>query len=147
MASPKTQIRNKLPKLSNTDFKITSERDRQYNCVSWAANDVSKFWWPAPQYHWPEGLPLVVTLENFIAAFRTLGYEPCDTFVLEDGFEKVLIYSNREGRPTHIARQLSNGCWTSKLGREWDIEHRTFTGLEGVEYGSAMKALKRPRKT
>ena len=65
----------------------------------------------------------MVVVECFIDAYRTLGYEPCDSEVVEKGFEKIALYVQVNGSPTHVARQLPNGIWTSKLGRSFDIEH------------------------
>ena len=43
----------------------------------------------------------------------------------------VAIYQSG-GLPTHAARQLSDGNWTSKLGPNIDITH-SLSGLEGPE--------------
>jgi hypothetical protein len=47
-----------------------------------------------------------------------------------------------DGEPTHAARQLPNGKWTSKLGRWQDIEHE-LDGLVGEMYGTVKQILKR----
>ncbi len=72
-------------------------------------------------------MPLEETLSAYIQAYQTLGYEPCDSTDLEDGYEKIVLYINEEGIPTHAAKQLSTGKWSSKLGDLEDIEHE----LEG----------------
>jgi hypothetical protein len=41
-----------------------------------------------------------------------------------------------------MARQLDDGKWASKLGQERDIIH-TLSGLEGAEYGTVVRFLKR----
>lgn len=61
-----------------------------------------------------------------------------------------LIVSHR-GEPTHAARQLPSGAWTSKLGEWEDIEHDTLEALEGSEgrgeaYGRVALILKRERR-
>ena len=56
--------------------------------------------------------------------------------------EKVAIYL-LNGMPTHAARQLSTGKWTSKLGLSIDIEHDSPDVLDGPEYGKASIFLKR----
>jgi hypothetical protein len=56
-------------------------------------------------------------MSAFIQAYKSLGYELCDNSELEAGFEKIAIYATSDGEPTHAARQLSVGLWTSKLGR------------------------------
>ena len=148
MATAKTQIRKWFPNLKPTDYKETSKKDDNYNCIGWALGDKHRFWWPwgKPPYYWPPGLPLDPTLNNFVAAFATVGYSPCDSFAPEEGFEKVVIYVNDQGRPTHAARMVENGRWTSKLGPEEDIEHKTLGGLSGQRYGHPKQALRRPKK-
>ena len=145
MASPKTQLRNAFPKLGPTDFKITSEEDEQYNCVAHAADESGRFWDPMmpPPYYWPPGVAREVTLSSFVAAYATKGYEPTDSFDAEKGYEKVAIFVDDQGVPKHAAKQLPNGRWTSKLGEEWDIEHRTLAGLSGKIYGNPKQALRR----
>lgn len=134
MASPKTAIRNYFPKLGHGDFDVTSPPDIRYNCIAWAAGRSDRYWWPAAGYYWPPGLPLDITLQNFLDAFATEGYVQCESPDVEPGIDKIAIYSQL-GRPTHAARQLPDGTWTSKLGPQWDIAHKNLVGLEGVAYG------------
>ena len=46
----------------------------------------------------------------------------CDTSDPEPGLEKVAVFADETG-PTHAARQLADGMWTSRLGRSEDTEH------------------------
>ena len=71
------------------------------------------------------------------------GFEDCPDAVAENGFEKIAIYTDPDGEPQHIARQLPNGLWTSKLGDDCDIQHNTLRGLEGDNYGRATCFMKR----
>jgi hypothetical protein len=66
----------------------------------------------------------------------------CLCHALEVGFEKIALYATPDGEPTHAARQLLNGKWTSKLGRWQDIEHE-LDGLVGELYGTVRRILKR----
>jgi hypothetical protein len=145
VASPKTRIRNSFPTLSPADFKVTSPEDGNYNCVAWAANDDQRVWWPNGRYFWPAHLPLVEDVDNFVLAFTEQGFEPCESFQLEEGYEKVAIYADVNRRAKHMARQLENGAWTSKLGGSWDISHKSLSGLIGKEYGSPVRAMRRKR--
>jgi len=70
-----------------------------------------------------------------------VGYSPCSDGSPEAGWEKVALYATDEG-PTHAARQMPNGRWTSKLGPEEDIEHE-LQGLSGAFYGSVVRFLRR----
>jgi hypothetical protein len=76
-------------------------------------------------------------------AYGTLGFEPCDSGEVEEGFEKVAIYTDAGGEPTHAARQLANGRWTSKLGYLEDIEH-DLDAVAGTHYGRVRAFLRRP---
>ena len=57
------------------------------------------------------------------------GYHECDNADFEDGYEKVAIYADATG-PSHMARSLPNGKWTSKIMKMEDIEHATLAALE-----------------
>ena len=83
------------------------------------------------------------TTSALIAAFTTLGYAVCETSDLADGVEKVALYV-ANGRPTHAARQLDDGAWSSKCGRAEDIRH-VLTSLAGEIYGEPTIFLARPR--
>lgn len=83
-------------------------------------------------------------MTSFTQAYATQGYSPCKDAGLESGFEKIAIYVNPMGIPTHAARQLPNGKWTSKLGTLEDIEHLATSGLEGPTYGSVGVVLNKP---
>jgi hypothetical protein len=108
-----------FPDLARTGYQITSPPDPSCNCIAHAA-----------------GVPRERTLTAFIEAFATLDYAPCTDGALESGWEKVAIYAKDEG-PTHAARQLENGRWSSKLGPDDDIEHRP-KGLVSAVYGPAV---------
>jgi len=59
--------------------------------------------------------------------------------------EKVAIFADAQGAPTHAARQLESGAWTSKCGTLEDIEHNSLANLEGGAYGKAVLFLERRR--
>jgi hypothetical protein len=133
-----------FPALEAEGCEETSPASGKYNCIAWAAGQQTQWWWPYehPDYYWPEGLARVVSLEGFFQAFATIGYQRCEQGHLEAAFERVAIYA-LDGKPTHAARQLSDGRWTSKLGKDIDITH-TLRGLEGPIYGAVAGFLKRP---
>jgi hypothetical protein len=142
------------PNLTEDERQGTSPRSTQYNCLAWAAGTDQEWWEPDdPRYTphggpttWPEGVPHVFTVEACIQAFATIGYAPCDTAELEPGFEKVALYADEFGDPTHAARQLESGLWTSKMGDLEDTDHATVHSVEGPVYGRAMIFLRRPRQ-
>ena len=128
-----------FPNLATTPYAVTSPPTDTYNCIAWAAGDDEKFWWPGR--FWPKDIPAAVTRLAFIKAFTELGYEVCANPDLEEGFEKICLYE-KLGKPTHAARQLLDGRWTSKLGRSHDISH-LLEGLKGKLYGKPAVFMKR----
>ena len=93
--------------------------------------------------YWPGGVPREETLTAFTAAFATLGYEVADSETWEPGFDKVALFADAQGIPTHAARQLAQGRWTSKLGLSEDIEHNLHD-VSGSIYGVVVRVLRRP---
>lgn len=137
-----------FPNLNSQNHQITSPRKNRYNCIAWAAGCTTLFWWPDDKGFWPKGVPLEETLTAFLAAFATLGYEECPDGFLEEGIEKVVLYvkhddASGELKPTHMARQLNNGLWTSKLGRTEDIQHMNVEDVSGPAYGEPIKYMRR----
>lgn len=134
-----------FPTLQQGRYRITSPRDTRYNCIAWAARDEQRRWWPDPDciYHWPEGVIRDETLSAFQNAFGTINYVTCVGEDPEPGFERIALFADAHASPTHAARQLTDGRWTSKLGRMEDIEH-DLHDLEGSEYGSVALIMKRP---
>jgi hypothetical protein len=141
-------LRAEFPSLSADNSVKTSCPSAKYNCIAWAANDTEHVWWPDEDGFWPDNAPREVSLEAFIQAYSTIGYVACDDGSLEGGFEKIAIYANAEG-PTHAARQLTDGKWTSKLGCNEnvsiDISHDSLDVLGGNGYGRVVQFLKRQR--
>ncbi len=135
-----------FPRLESAPYEVTSPEDVKYNCVAWAAGrtEVRRRWWPAPSpfYYWPVE-PREETVSGFIRAFSHLGYAVCDTSDLEPGYEKLAIYADDTDMPTHMARQLPSGHWTSKLGELEDIQHLTLDQLTGSDYGRVVQFLRR----
>jgi hypothetical protein len=138
-------LRSTFPNLNNEDFDIKSLDTDAYNCIAWAAHDTERWWEPSgdPEHYWPLGLPPIYTLENYVHAFETLGFEICESSRFEAGYEKVAIYVDEDGIPQHMARQLPSSRWTSKLGRVWDIDHQTVHGVEGDTYGMVSQYMRR----
>jgi hypothetical protein len=82
------------------------------------------------------------SLDSVKAFLERVGFQECATSAVEIGFEKVAIYADRHG-PQHVARQLPNGRWTSKLGAAIDAEHDTLNVLEGGTSGNVVMFMKR----
>jgi len=135
-----------FPNLKTGSYFITSPPTISYNCIAWAAGSTTKWWWPHPDSYWPDGVPQEETVEAFVLAYATQGYERCNNALLEDGYEKIAIYANESG-PQHAARQLDDGRWTSKLGEDEDITHVTLEALSSDLYGRPVCFLRRERGT
>jgi hypothetical protein len=135
-----------FPGLRDSGYLITSPADDRYNCIAWTAQDQGRWWWPDGDSYWPPGAPREETIAAFVAAYGELGFVPCDDPLLEPGYEKVAIYAVPDGTPTHLARQLASGLWSSKLGRLQDIQPR-LEDLAGSAYGYCARFLKRERPT
>jgi hypothetical protein len=143
------KIEKLFPSLQDTKYNIASPRALEYNCIAWAVGETVTCWWPDRLNigYWPPGVPREETLEAFIRAFETLGYTTCDVaeYRYEQGFEKIAIYADSSGKPTHASRQLRSGRWTSKLGSLEDIEYE-FDAISGSQYGSVAVIMKRPKQ-
>jgi hypothetical protein len=142
----RARIVRDFPRFKSVQFYLTSPADPSYNCIAWAVGDTSRWWWPDknPYTYWPGEIPRNVQLDSFIALFESLGYQPCPDASVETHCEKVAIFVDAAGKPTHAARQLETGQWTSKIGRLEDISH-TIYGLEGGGYGDVAVYLRRFR--
>ncbi len=153
----KQAIVRAFPKLTIDSFRITSydslsdPEGKLYNCIAWAVGKTDAWWWPDPDIgdaHWPSGVSKEPSLASFIAAFATEGFEVCSDNdpSLDPGFEKVAIYvDSTTKQPTHAARQMKHGRWSSKLGPEEDIEHGydDLTGDRESEFGEIAVIMRR----
>ncbi len=130
-----------FPRLTATNHRPTSPATPDYNCVAWAAGDMLHWW--QPSVYWP--LPVAADdfgIEGLVRAFRQLGFEECSLATPESGWEKVALYGSH-AMYTHAARQLPTGKWTSKLGREIDIEHDSVDDVAGGVYGEVLRLMRR----
>lgn len=147
-ASPVSQELEELfPRLRGVEYEITSPAQPDYNCVAWAAGDSSRWWEPDEfhLYYWPDGVARRLAVDALVDAFRLLGFEVCEDLYFEQGWEKVAIFARADGVPTHAARQLRDGTWTSKLGKLEDINHPELDDVGGAAYGSPLVILRRHR--
>ena len=138
------EVQKKFPNLSDKT-EITSPDTSRYNCVAYAAGDTSRWWWPDTMKfaYWPQGCIRMETLSAFQAAFETLGYELCANGEYQTNIEKIAIF-HKNKIPTHAARQIGNGIWTSKLGEWFDISHE-IKGVSGSSYGDIAFFMERKK--
>lgn len=148
----KVQLETAFPHLrTRGSYSIESPFDEAYNCIAFAAGDTTIYWWPPGEarsgdVYWPDDVPNEVTLEAFVTAFASLGYEPCVDGEVEAGYEKIALYATH-GVPKHATRQdPATGHWMSKLGDHVDISHQRVDSLEGGLYGDVCRYMKRRLK-
>ena len=145
-AAIKAVLETKFPNLVQGGYALTSKATPKYNCIAWAADD-NTFWWEPIKYpgvYWPPAATMSATLAAYMEAYASLGYVPCADHRLETGFEKIAIFV-KDAVPSHAAKQLETGAWTSKLGPFVDISHNLLSGVEGDEYGHVAQIMKRPK--
>ena len=137
------EIETWFPNLQTQKYNITSSKTLDYNCIAWSVENDRQWWWPdlTYQYYWPEELPRVTRKDYFIKLYRLYGYEICRTDKFEIGYEKIVIFLKSD-IPTHVARQLDQEKWTSKLGDSYDISHE-ISALDGDMYGIPSIFMKR----
>src|SRR3954453_2385567 len=106
------------------NYRITSGQTSLSNFLAWSVGIENRYLWPdaGEQYGWPADIPREETIEAITTFLVKLGFDPCADGSLEYGYEKLVIYADRIG-PTHVARQLPDGKWASKLGDLVDIHH------------------------
>jgi hypothetical protein len=139
------ELEEAFPGLTEGSYQVTSPQDANYNCVAWAVGDTSRFWYEinAKGYYWPPGTGSADTIDGWKRVFEIHGYKEAGTSQFDPAFEKVAIYVDPDGLPSHVARQTDSRSWASKLGKGCDIEHASLDALEGHEYGKVAVIMQR----
>jgi hypothetical protein len=137
-----------FPNAHDKNHKPESPATPRYNCLAHALHNDLLNIWPGEDTSWPQDMNRVETTANLVNFLGRLGFADCQGDVtVEPGFEKLAIYE-RDGVPQHVARQKSNGQWTSKLGALVDVAHADPQVLAGGNvpngYGAVAKVMKRP---
>jgi hypothetical protein len=140
---------NNFPRLAKQSNWVTSDADVNYNCIAFAAGITNRKLWPNfhPDYFWPPGIPRMENLASFIKFYESYGYAKVNDgsggkYV--KGVEKIAIYADRSGVPTHAAKQVGPNRWASKLGDWYDIEH-ILGAVSGGAYGEIVTFMQRPK--
>lgn len=139
-----------LPRLHSGNCKITSPASNAYNCIAWAAGNDKRWWDPTIPYYWPAGVPREVSIDAVVRVYESLGFAICLSGESEPELDKIVIFAKQVGPrriPTHAARQLESGEWTSKLGPCEDISHTIPDDLCGPCYGDVLYFMSRPKAT
>jgi hypothetical protein len=141
------------PELAAAGYVSTSDATIVYNCIAWAADDVTQWWECAtdgpinePGYYWPPNAIHGLGIDALISAYETRGYTVCEDSSLEAGFEKVALYAEH-GEWLHAAKQLTeapwSGYWSSKLGDLDDVRHIHPSDVSGENNGHVICFMKR----
>lgn len=150
-----------FPNLAAGDGRIASKVEASQNCLAFVIGEKKRPWWPgswtangygapgtsAPPNYWPDDLPSDETVQNIEMALERFGFAVCNADDHPDPatVERVVIYATSAGTPSHVAIELPDGQWASKLGDFHDIHHRTTENLEGNVYGGVVVTMCRPR--
>jgi hypothetical protein len=132
-----------FPNSFEEPFILTSPITPNYNCIAWAFGDDTKWYWPENTYFWPSKIRRKPDIQSFIELYELIGYLVCLDDSLQEGIEKIVIFTDQNNVPTHAARQLKNGNWTSKLGESHDVEH-TIKSMHNSFYGNPKVYMSRP---
>lgn len=142
----------RLPHLDRGSFRVTSPTCREYNCAAWAAEETSRKWDPTavgldgrllPPYFWPLEVPVLPSTLALEEAYATIGYRSCADGELVRGIQKIAIYGNGKGEWFHVARQLTDGTWTSKMADWADVVHSDPAAIEGLTIGRVEAFMER----
>lgn len=118
-----------LPRLAGSVHQITSDPVDRYNCVAWVLGELNA--WVQPEFDWPTDVPKPTGIEDlhcYIALFERDGWEVTDSEALEPGYLKLALYVTGD-EFHHVALQLRDGDWTSKVGLGHDLRHRELDAL------------------
>ncbi|MGL4239076.1 DUF7689 domain-containing protein [Tabrizicola sp.] len=133
-----------FPRLKDVAAKQTSAPTPQYNCIAWAFEDNTKWWWPMRRQYWPVPFDGKSTMEAFEDCLKGSHWERTEDRSVQAGVKKIALYASvADGQPTHAARQLETGAWTSKLGGDLDLTHELHE-LEGPAYGTVVAIYAKP---
>ena len=136
---------------------VSSDVSDEYNCIAWALGNRDTWWEPHTpgsivddRGYWPDDLPHNRAPETLRELFRQQGFADCENGNLDPLSVKIALYRMPEEdggyKWTHVARQLSTGLWTSKLGNSYEVTHRRPGDLEGELYGEVYAYLEKPRR-
>ena len=143
-----------FPKLKQTQHAITSDSDKNYNCVAWVLGKTKEFWTPFgliipasfPPYRWHSDVPQDGSLSSYKVLFQKFGFSMAGDSKPERGYEKIALYE-QDDKFTHVAKQVDESKWSSKLGDIEDIEHelKSLEKKGPLAYGRVACFMKRPK--
>jgi hypothetical protein len=125
------------------EFQVLGPATMNYNCIAWAVGVTNQWVWPIKPGKEP-------SVADFDVLFGKHGYRRVKglNFDLKTGTQKIVLYGKRKGQtwePTHVARQLFDGSWSSKLGNLPLVRHLEPSDLDGGVYGVPIAVYVRSR--
>ena len=130
--------------MAGSGYEVTGQASDEYNCIAWALGVTAPWWgYQDPGDYWPPTLPHNQEIRTLMRLFASEGFTLCDDGAPEPGHEKIALYSF-VGQFTHVARQLEDGRWTSKLGGREAITHPSPDDLARGVYGEVHCVMRRP---
>ncbi|MGV3625855.1 MAG: DUF6209 family protein [Archangium sp.] len=128
-----------FPNLKEDTFVGIGPSSQRYNCIAWTIGVRDEWVWPGEK------------LSVFDALYAKAGFTPLDSLdaSLDPSLEKVVVYGLKKGSEvtvTHGAKQDESGEWTSKLGTQPLIRHKTLEALNGPSYGEPVRIYVRARQ-
>jgi hypothetical protein len=117
-----------------TNLRYTSLRTEDYNCTAWATEIIHDW------VQFDNGYD--TRISTYISYFEQKNFVRTDNKEVEIGVTKIAIYFEGE-EFKHVARQLKNGKWTSKIGDWEDVEHDNIEILFGEFYGTQTIIMQR----
>ncbi len=124
-----------FPNLADEAFEILAPPSTRYNCVAYAAGDQTQNWDYEEDSYWPPWASRNDKQESMVDVFAGLSYQPCDDHRLEQHYVRIALYE-KDGIAQHVALQMPNGRWRSKMGSGPLIEHHSPVSLSGRIYGA-----------
>jgi hypothetical protein len=136
--------------LLSDGYCVSSKRDKNYNCVTYAVDgDIARWWEPSdePGFYWP--LPITgdydtdYAFEQYVKAFEHEGFSECPDGALEPGFQKIALFQHEDEKFGHVTRQQRNGKWECKMGPFEDLKHRSIDKNKPCSYGTLKMFMNR----
>lgn len=135
-------LTREFPNLTIEGFEIVEQASDRYNCIAFAAGDISKWWDHNEDNYWPSSTARSDRIKSLKEVFAGLGFEQCHDSSLKSGYEKVALYEE-QGVWKHAALQTAAGRWRSKMGQGPVIEHRSPASLSDGVYGNPTIYMRR----
>ena len=138
------EIESAFPNLAGSGYEVTGDASAEYNCTAWALGITNRQWdYDRPHGYWPPSLPRNQEVGTLMRLFASEGFSLCEDDAPEPSYEKIALYAF-VGQFTHVARQLEDGQWTSKLGDLEVITHPSLASLARGIYGNIHCIMRRP---